>query len=76
MDETPSDSGELPDNSTANDELTARETESGEVKASVVPPPTVPRAVSIGAQIRRPAIWGLLVLIAAVLVAQVWLLYL
>ncbi|MEZ4506378.1 MAG: hypothetical protein R2848_11210 [Thermomicrobiales bacterium] len=34
------------------------------------------RSVDWSAQIRRPAVWGLLVLIAIVLAVQIWLLYL
>ncbi len=76
MDETPNDSGELPDSALPVDEPVEQESIAGEAKASVVPPAITPRAFSISAELRRPAIWGLLVLMAVVLVAQVWLLYL
>jgi hypothetical protein len=39
-------------------------------------PAKTPVAEQIRVQIRRPAVWGLLVLIAVVLALQVWLLYL
>lgn len=75
MDDTPNDSGELPDNAIPIIEPSSQEDPSGVVQASVVSQSTPPRAVAMGAFVRRPAIWGLLVLIAAVLVAQVWLLF-
>ena len=39
-------------------------------------PVKAPVAEQIMQQIRRPAVWGLLLLIAGVLALQVWLLYL
>lgn len=39
-------------------------------------PAKPPLADQLAEQIRRPAVWGLLLLIAVVLAVQVWLLYL
>ena len=39
-------------------------------------PAKTPLAVQLREQIRRPAVWGLLLLIGVVLALQIWLLYL
>lgn len=76
MDETPNDFGELLNSALPIDEPVELEPIAGEAKAVVNPPATSERAFSISAELRRPAILGLLVLMAVVLVAQVWLLFL
>ncbi len=73
MDETPSDSGELPDSA---EDAVIHEDETGSAPAPMMAPVAPSRTIEPGEQLRRPAVWGLLVLIAVVLALQVWLLYL
>lgn len=73
MDETPNDSGESPANVPAEPDTVDGETtgsrwgETGIRRMS---------ADEVKAQVRRPAVWGLLVLMAVVIAVQVWLLFL
>ena len=73
MDETPSDSGDSP----VDENGPVEPPQPIEfVEASPVIPEASWRSIDWAEQIRRPAIWGLLLLIAVVLAVQVWLLYL
>jgi len=76
MDETPNDSGALPTNVPAatvdeahggGDSPASRWGETGIRRLS---------AEELRQQIRRPAVWGLLLLIVVVIAIQVWLLFL
>jgi hypothetical protein len=76
MDETPNDSGALPANAPAapvdeaqgdGDAPASRWGETGIRRLS---------ADELRQQIRRPAVWGLLLLIVVVIAVQVWLLFL
>lgn len=78
MDETPNDSGALPTSAPVaiapletaaqeDESTTARWGESGIRRLS---------AEELRQQVRRPAVWGLLLLIVVVIVVQVWLLFL
>lgn len=77
MDETPNDSG-----ASASDLETAS---SMAVESETIEPmPSAPSAggfhlpsgEELGELVRRPAVWGLLLLIAVVLIVQIWLLFL
>lgn len=78
MGETPNDSGDSPasdqvDDSAADEPTGAPLPNEAEVEAV---PGISWRNVDWKMQVRRPAVWGLLLLIGVVLLAQVWLLYL
>ena len=75
MDETPNDSGDSPVDPVSNQEIVLAITASSEPNAPVSSPASTSRSELLVEQIRRPAVWGLLVLIAVVLVVQIWLLY-
>ena len=76
MDETPNDSGALPANAPAATVDAA--SEEGESPASRWGESGIRRlnAEEFRQQIRRPAVWGLLLLIVVVIAVQVWLLFL
>ncbi|HET9659247.1 MAG TPA: hypothetical protein VFP05_02885 [Thermomicrobiales bacterium] len=79
MDETPNDSGVLPASAPVElDEMAPEVVDEGRVAGSRWGETGIRRLSSdeLRAQIRRPAVWGLLVLIAVVIAVQVWLLFL
>ena len=75
MDETPNDSGDSPVDPVSNQEIVLATTAPSEPNEAVGSPASTSRSELLAEQIRRPAVWGLLVLIAVVLVVQIWLLY-
>jgi hypothetical protein len=82
MDETPNDSGASHASPTEDvsviDEVIPAAHDAVQPTAtpengSMAPAP--PRSEELRRQIRRPAVWGLLVMIAVVLIVQIWLLF-
>lgn len=78
MDETPSDSGALATSALAATTGGSRAASSSEADESRWGETGIRRLNSseLWAQFRRPAVWGLLLLIAVVIAVQVWLLFL
>lgn len=79
MGETPNDSGELPTDRSAPatmEPTEAEQTEHQPLKSEVSADPRAPAERDLHAQFRRPAVWGLLVLIIVTLALQIWLLFL
>jgi hypothetical protein len=77
MGETPNDSGDSPASVEVDEPVTEDPVLVAPVEAEVVSEPANSwRSVDWKEQIRRPAVWGLLLLIGVVLLAQIWLLFL
>jgi hypothetical protein len=79
MDETPNDSGALPVNAPGEIDAVAEEAVDDGLHAESRWGESGLRRLSgdeLRAQVRRPAVWGLLVLIVVVIAVQVWLLFL
>ncbi len=75
MDETPSASGAQPGDSTG-DEINLAIAHESESNRETGPVSSAARRIDIQAEIRRPAVWGLALLIVVVLAVQIWLLFL
>ncbi|MGC4047608.1 MAG: hypothetical protein QM758_27760 [Armatimonas sp.] len=77
MDETPNDSGASA-NSPSDEAPAEQHIEPVELAPVAASTAVVhaPMSHKVGEIIRRPSVWGLLLLIAVVLVVQVWLLFL
>ncbi len=75
MDETPNDSGDSPASPVSTQEPVPASAASSELNDPIVSRTSISLSDRFGEQIRRPAVWGLLVLIVVVLGVQIWLLF-